>query len=228
MPAKPIIKVTDLHKSYINGPQEVKVLRGIDLTIATGEIVLIVGPSGVGKSTLLHILGALDLPSSGEVIIGDQNINRLRSDSLARFRNQSIGFIFQFHHLLPEFTALENVLIPAMMHKTLTAEDRQYAQYLLEEVGLSHRLTHRPNELSGGEQQRVAVARALINKPHVLLADEPTGNLDKRNSQMLFELLLQLNEKLNQTLVVVTHAESLGSDGHRLIELDDGRVVVPA
>jgi len=222
---KNIIEVKNVYKSYDSGPQKVEVLRGIDLEITQGEVAMIVGPSGVGKSTLLHIIGALDLPTSGEVIIGDQNINLLRNDSLAHFRNQSIGFIFQFHHLLPEFSALENVLIPAMMHGPLSAQSKEYARYLLDEVGLSHRLEHRPNELSGGEQQRVAVARALINKPQVLLADEPTGNLDKRNSMMLFEMLLGLNSKLNQTLVLVTHAENMGNAGHRIIELDDGQVV---
>ncbi len=221
---KNIIEIKDVYKSYENGPKKVDVLRGITLSIKEGEVVLIIGPSGVGKSTLLHVIGALDLPTSGEVLIGDQNVNALKNDTLARFRNESIGFIFQFHHLLPEFSAFENVLIPAMMHAPLNKEKKEYAHYLLEEVGLSHRLDHRPNELSGGEQQRVAVARALINKPQVLLADEPTGNLDKRNSKMLFDMLLDLNKKLNQTLVVVTHEENMSDGSRRIIELDDGRI----
>ena len=225
MQTKNIIEVKDIYKSYESGPQKVEVLKGISLTIARGEVSMIIGPSGVGKSTLLHIIGALDLPSSGEVIIGGQNLKNFKNDNLARFRNQEIGFIFQFHHLLPEFTALENLFIPAMMHGSLNAEKEEYARYLLDEVGLSHRLAHRPNELSGGEQQRVAVARALINKPQVLLADEPTGNLDKRNSTMLFDMLLDLNQKLNQTLIIVTHAENMSGNAHRIIELDDGRVV---
>jgi len=221
---KNIIEIKDVYKSYESGPKKVDVLKGITLSIKEGEVVLVIGPSGVGKSTLLHVIGALDLPTSGEVLIGDQNINALKNDTLARFRNESIGFIFQFHHLLPEFSALENVLIPAMMHTPLNKEKEEYAHYLLDEVGLSHRLEHRPSELSGGEQQRVAVARALINKPKVLLADEPTGNLDKRNSKMLFDMLLDLNKKLKQTLVVVTHEENMSDGSRHIIELDDGRI----
>lgn len=219
------IEIKDVYKSYKTGPQKVEVLRGINLSITENEVAIIIGPSGVGKSTLLHIIGALDLPTSGEIKIAGQDINTLKNNKLALFRNQSIGFIFQFHHLLPEFTALENVLIPAMMHKRLTAEKEEYARFLLKEVGLDHRMEHRPNELSGGEQQRVAVARALINKPKVLLADEPTGNLDKRNSALLFDMLLGLNQKLKQTLVVVTHEETMAQNAQRVIELDDGRVV---
>jgi len=219
------IEIKDVFKSYDTGPQKVEVLRGINLSIAESEVAIIIGPSGVGKSTLLHIIGALDLPTSGEVKIAGQNINALTNDKLAHFRNQSIGFIFQFHHLLPEFSALENVLIPAMMHQRVTAEHEDHARFLLSEVGLDHRMEHRPNELSGGEQQRVAVARALINKPKVLLADEPTGNLDKRNSEALFDMLLGLNQKLNQTLVVVSHEENMSQNAHRVIELDDGKVV---
>ena len=225
MKTKDFIEIKDVFKSYKTGPQKVEVLRGINLVIAEREVAIIIGPSGVGKSTLLHIIGALDLPTSGEVRIAGQNINALTNDKLAHFRNHSIGFIFQFHHLLPEFSALENVLIPAMMHQKVTAEHQEYARFLLSEVGLDHRMEHRPNELSGGEQQRVAVARALINKPKVLLADEPTGNLDKRNSEALFDMLLGLNHKLNQTLVVVTHEENMSQNARRVIELDDGRVV---
>lgn len=219
------IELKDVYKSYETGPQKVEVLRGINLSIAQSEVVIIIGPSGVGKSTLLHIIGALDLPTSGEVRIAGQNVNALTNDKLAHFRNQSIGFIFQFHHLLPEFSALENVLIPAMMHQRLSSETEEYARFLLNEVGLDHRMEHRPNELSGGEQQRVAVARALVNKPKVLLADEPTGNLDKRNSEVLFDMLLDLNKKLNQTLVLVTHEENMSQSARRVIELDDGHVV---
>ncbi len=222
---KNIIEIKNVFKAYESGPQKVEVLKGITLSIEEGESVLITGPSGVGKSTLLHIAGALDLPSSGDVFIGGQNIVQLKSNALAHFRNKTVGFIFQFHHLLPEFSALENVLIPAMMHEPLSKEKEEYAHFLLNEVGLSHRLEHRPNELSGGEQQRAAVARALINKPQVLLADEPTGNLDKQNSNQLFELLLDLNQKFKQTLVIVTHADNMGDRIQRSIALDDGQIV---
>lgn len=222
--ADPVIQIINMIKNYDNGPQIVEVLKGINLDINRAEIVAITGPSGVGKSTLLHVMGALDLPTSGEVIIAGKNVHHLKNDSLAKFRNASIGFVFQFHHLLPEFTALENVFIPSMMHSPLDKDKSEYAKYLLHEVGLSHRLEHKPNELSGGEQQRVAVARALINKPEVLLADEPTGNLDKHNTDALYNLLLELNRKLNQTLVIVTHNEQLTECASAVIELDDGRI----
>ena len=222
---QPIIKVENLIKNYDNGPQRVEVLKGLTFQVQPAEVVVIKGPSGVGKSTLLHIIGALDLPTAGKVWINSQDINSLNNSQLARFRNKMVGFVFQFHHLLPEFTAFENVLIPSFMHEPLTKEKEAYARYLLEEVGLGHRLEHKPNELSGGEQQRVAVARALINKPKVLLADEPTGNLDRKNSEMLYELLLSLNKKFKQTLVIVTHDELMTLKADRIIELDDGKIV---
>ncbi|APF20471.1 ABC transporter related protein [Caldithrix abyssi DSM 13497] len=222
---KAIIKVENLVKIYDSGPQKVEVLKGLTFSVKPAEVVVIMGPSGVGKSTLLHIMGALDLPTSGSVWLDGQNINDLSNSALARFRNKAVGFVFQFHHLLPEFTAFENVLIPSIMHEPLTEEKEDYARYLLEEVGLSHRLQHKPNELSGGEQQRVAVARALVNKPKVLLADEPTGNLDRKNSEMLYDLMLSLNKKFNQTLVIVTHDEHMTLKASRIIELDDGKIV---
>ncbi|WP_456408710.1 ABC transporter ATP-binding protein [Caldithrix abyssi] len=222
---KAIIKVENLVKIYDSGPQKVEVLKGLTFSVKPAEVVVIKGPSGVGKSTLLHIMGALDLPTSGSVWLDGQNINDLSNSALARFRNKAVGFVFQFHHLLPEFTAFENVLIPSIMHEPLTEEKEDYARYLLEEVGLSHRLQHKPNELSGGEQQRVAVARALVNKPKVLLADEPTGNLDRKNSEMLYDLMLSLNKKFNQTLVIVTHDEHMTLKASRIIELDDGKIV---
>jgi len=220
----PVISIRNVTKNYLNGPQIVEVLKGISLDIGTAEIIAIMGPSGVGKSTLLHVIGALDLPTSGEVIIDGKNVHTLKNDKLAKFRNAYIGFVFQFHHLLPEFSAYENVIIPSMMHSDLNSEKEDYAKFLLNEVGLSHRLDHKPNELSGGEQQRVAVARALVNEPAVLLADEPTGNLDKQNSEALYALLLDLNEKLNQTLIIVTHNEHLTEQATRVIELDDGKI----
>ena len=221
----PIIRVENLYKTYDSGPAKVEVLKGISFDVKPAEVVVIKGPSGVGKSTLLHIIGALDLPTAGKVFLDGQDIASLKNSQIDRFRNKSVGFVFQFHHLLPEFTALENVLIPSFMHEPLTPEKEAYARELLKEVGLGHRLNHKPNELSGGEQQRVAVARALINQPKVLLADEPTGNLDRKNSEMLYDLMLRLNQKLKQTLVIVTHDEHMTTRAHRIIELDDGKIV---
>jgi lipoprotein-releasing system ATP-binding protein len=170
-------------------------------------------------------MGALDLPTSGTVIIDNQDILKLKNDNLSKFRNQKIGFVFQFHHLLPEFSAIENVLIPSMMHSPLNKDKEDYARYILDQVGLSHRLDHKPRELSGGEQQRVAVARALINKPKVILADEPTGNLDKQTGEALYQLLLDLNQKLNHTLIIVTHNENIAQHATRIIEMEDGKLV---
>ena len=222
--AQPIVQIKEVFKTYDTGPQKVEVLKGISLEIAQGEVAVIMGPSGVGKSTLLHVMGGLDLPTSGEVWIEGRNLNSLQNDHLAKFRNKHIGFVFQFHHLLPEFTAYENVLIPTFMYQPLTKEKEDYAKYILKEVGLEHRLHHRPNQLSGGEQQRVAVARALVNQPALLLADEPTGNLDSKNSELLYELLLNLNRKMGQTLVIVTHSTDMNDQADRVIHLFDGMV----
>lgn len=222
--AQPIVKINDIYKTYGTEPTHVEVLKGISLEFEPGEVVVIRGPSGVGKSTLLHVMGGLDLPTSGEVWIKNQNLNHLKNDHLARFRNKHIGFVFQFHHLLPEFTAFENVLLPSVMHEPFSKEKQEYVRYILTEVGLEHRLEHKPNELSGGEQQRVAVARALVNQPDLLLADEPTGNLDTKNSEMLYKLLLSLNRKLKQTLVIVTHSQDMDEAARRVILLEDGRV----
>ena len=219
-----ILNTKDLCKTYQTGPQEVEVLKNINLDLTTGEIVVIMGPSGVGKSTLLHLVGGLDRPSSGEVLIDGENIFVLKEKDLAVFRNKSIGFVFQFHHLLPEFTALENVMIPGMMHEGDVPAIRDRAESLLTEIGLADRLTHKPSELSGGEQQRIAVARALINNPKLVLADEPTGNLDKQNSMALYELLLELNNKFNQTFIIVTHNEMMASKAERVVELEDGMI----
>ncbi len=219
-----ILTASNITKVYRSGPETLEVLKGISLTIQKGEILIIMGPSGVGKSTLLNILGTLDRPSTGFVQINGRDINGMNEEELARFRNRHIGFIFQFHYLLPEFTALENVLMPRMIRGRDWKQDIPRARLLLEEVGLGGRLNHRPNELSGGEQQRVAVARALMNQPEIILADEPTGDLDRKNSEMLYELMLSLQKKYRQTFVIVTHNEMFTREAHRVIHLWDGRI----
>lgn len=219
-----ILITKDLQKTYNNGPQKVEVIKGIDLEVNTGEVVVIIGPSGVGKSTLMHVIGGLDKPTAGDVIIDDNDIFALSEKELALFRNNSIGFVFQFHHLLPEFSALENVMIPGMMYRKDLSLVEEEAKSLLTDVGLAERLSHKPTQLSGGEQQRVAVARALINSPRLVLADEPTGNLDKRNSEALYRLILSLNKKINQTFIIVTHNELMTKHANRVIELEDGRI----
>ncbi|MGE7778206.1 ABC transporter ATP-binding protein [Chitinophaga sp. NPDC101104] len=208
-------------KNYSNLP----VLRGVDISVSKGEIVTIVGSSGAGKSTLLHILGTLDAPSGGEIFINDVQTSHLAGDALADFRNRHIGFIFQFHHLLPEFSALENVCIPGFIAGTRKNEVRERATYLLETLGLKDRLHHRPTQLSGGEQQRVAVARALINKPDVVMADEPTGNLDSHNAKELHQLFLQLRDQFGQTFIIVTHNEELATLSDRQLVMKDGKIV---
>lgn len=208
-------------KNYSNLP----VLKGVDISVSKGEIVTIVGSSGAGKSTLLHILGTLDAPSGGEIFINDVQTSHLQGNALADFRNRHIGFIFQFHHLLPEFSALENVCIPGFIAGTRKNEVRERAQFLLETLGLKDRLQHRPNQLSGGEQQRVAVARALINKPDVVMADEPTGNLDSRNAKELHQLFLQLRDQLGQTFIIVTHNEELATLSDRQLVMKDGKII---
>jgi lipoprotein-releasing system ATP-binding protein len=202
-----MISCKDIEKSYGN----VKVLKGVSMEVKMGEIVAITGKSGAGKSTLLHILGTLDLPDSGLVLFEDKNITGLKGDALAKFRNEKIGFVFQFHHLLPEFTALENVMIPGFIGKKNPDALQKKAQELLAFVGLSDRTHHKPNALSGGEQQRVAIARALINDPLLILADEPTGNLDTKTSEEIHQLLLGLKNKFNPAIVLVTHNPTLSN-----------------
>jgi lipoprotein-releasing system ATP-binding protein len=219
-----ILSTNQLCKTYMTGPQEVEVLKGINLEVSAGEIVVIMGPSGVGKSTLLHLIGGLDRPSSGDVLIDGDDVFSLKDKDLAVFRNNAIGFVFQFHHLLPEFTALENVMIPGMMHGREITVVTERAKSILGEIGLGHRLNHKPSELSGGEQQRVAVARALVNSPRLVLADEPTGNLDKQNSEALYQLILDLNKKHSQTFIIVTHNELMAKHAQRVIELEDGKI----
>jgi len=208
-----------IHKSF----GELSILKGVDLEVKTGEIVAIIGPSGAGKSTFLQILGTLDRPDSGEIVINDQEVHQLSAKQLDAFRNRHIGFVFQFHHLLPEFTALENVCIPAFIQGISRTEAEARAQELLNLLGLAERMHHKPDALSGGEQQRVAVARALVNKPSVILADEPSGNLDSANAQALHELFLKLRDEFNHTFVIVTHNEQLASLADRCLVMQDGR-----
>jgi len=225
MKTNSILKTENVFKTYTMGKSHIEVLKGINLEIYEGEIVAIMGPSGVGKSTLLHILGALDRPTSGTVQIKDiDNIFSYNEYDLAQFRNLSIGFVFQFHHLLPEFSALENVMLPAMITNKNQDAIAERAKMLLDEVGLSARFDHRPGELSGGEQQRVAVARALINSPQLVLADEPSGNLDLTSSQSLHRLIWDLNNRKNQTIIIVTHNMELANRADRIIELFDGKI----
>ena len=201
-----------------------QVLKGIDLTIAQGEIVSIVGPSGAGKTTLLQIIGTLDKPDAGSLTINGTDVSRLNEKALSAFRNQNIGFVFQFHQLLPEFTALENVMIPALIGGTKAPTAREKAQRILNDLGLADRMEHKPAELSGGEKQRVAVARALINDPAVILADEPSGSLDSRNKEELHALFFDLRDRLGQTFVIVTHDETLAEKSDRVIHIKDGIV----
>jgi len=203
----------------------IDVLNGVDLRIEKGEVVAIVGPSGSGKSTLLHILGTLDKADMGTITINEKVINDLKGNALAAFRNKHIGFVFQFHHLLPEFTALENVCIPGWLARRKKDEVKTAATELLGMLGLSHRMDNKPNEMSGGEQQRVAVARALINKPDIIFADEPTGNLDSANAKELHQLFFDLRTKFNQTFLIVTHNEELSLLSDRVLHMKDGKIV---
>jgi lipoprotein-releasing system ATP-binding protein len=227
-----LIETQNLKKSFKTEAGELRVLKGVNLSIGEGEIVGIVGASGVGKSTLLHILGALDRPTSGTVLYSRMDIFSLDNNSIASFRNKTIGFVFQFHHLLPEFTAFENVMMPGLINRSQKPEVRKdykeiykKAGMLLDEMGLSERKTHRPGELSGGEQQRVAVARALILEPRVVLADEPTGNLDTATGEELFKIFINLNGEKGITFVIVTHNEVLSKRCHRVLRMADGRIV---
>lgn len=211
----------NLTKNYSNLP----VLKGVDINVSKGEIVTIVGSSGAGKSTLLHILGTLDTPTGGEVWLEDVNITALKGNKLADFRNRNLGFIFQFHHLLPEFSALENVCIPGFIKGAKPNIVKDRAVFLLETLGLKERLEHRPAQLSGGEQQRVAVARALINEPKIVMADEPTGNLDSQNARELHQLFTELSERFQQTFIIVTHNEDLAKMSTRSLTMKDGKIV---
>ncbi len=213
-----MIEVKNIHKSF----DDLEVLKGVNLKVQKGEIVAIVGKSGAGKTTLLQIIGTLDRPTQGQVFIEGTDVFTMKDKELAAFRNRHIGFIFQFHQLLPEFTALENVCIPAMIAREKEAEYKKRAEQLLTDLGLKDRMNHKPNELSGGEKQRVAAARALMMSPDIILADEPTGSLDTQNKKELSELLLQLRKEYNQTILLVTHDKELAQMADRVIEIVDG------
>ena len=218
-----MLSATAIHKHYA----QLHVLKGVNITVNKGEIVSIVGSSGAGKSTLLHILGTLDTPDSGEIFITGVPVHSLKGRKLAAFRNTQIGFVFQFHHLLPEFTALENVCIPGWVAGRRKKEVQEEAVKLLKLLGLGERLENKPNALSGGEQQRVAVARALINKPAIVFADEPTGNLDSKNAKELHDLFVQLRRDFNQTFLIVTHNEELAGMSDRVLHMKDGLILPP-
>ena len=215
-----MIEAKDIYKSY----DTVEVLKGISLKIEAGEVVSITGDSGAGKSTLLHALSSLDQPKSGEIIFEGKSLTRLTNSQLAKFRNKEVGFVFQNHQLLPELTAIENVCLPAWIGKTSKADAKKKGIELLKYLGLDHRVDHRPNQMSGGEQQRVAVARALINAPKVVFADEPMGNLDSKNADLLFDYFLQLRSEFNTSFVIVTHNRALATKTDRNIALKDGRI----
>ncbi len=230
-----LIRIDNLHKSFYDGDAELKVLKGVNLDIHKSEILTIMGASGVGKSTLLHLIGTLDRPTDGNIFYEDQDITAFSDIELARFRNDAIGFVFQFHQLLPEFTALENVAMARIIRQskknktdnetTLDRKDAyETAEHLLDSVGLSERLSHFPSQLSGGERQRVAIARALINQPKVVLADEPTGNIDDKTSEAVLDVLNDVNERLNQTFIIVTHDSRISERAKRTVHIVDGRI----
>lgn len=220
-----IISCRNLRKSYYQGKLEVPVLMGIDLDVAKGDTLAVVGASGSGKSTLLHLLGGLDAPTGGDIRIIAQDIAAISEEERCKLRNRSLGFIYQFHHLLPEFSALENVAMPLLIRRMENTEAYERAAEVLKQVGLGHRLTHTPSELSGGERQRAAIARALVTRPACVLADEPTGNLDRRTAGEVFDLMLELNRSMAASLIIVTHDPELAKKARRILQLEDGILV---
>ncbi|ARG97111.1 lipoprotein-releasing ABC transporter ATP-binding protein LolD [Legionella micdadei] len=220
-----IFDCQNLGKTYHDGTESIEVLKGINFTISRGERIAIVGPSGSGKSTLLHLLGGLDRPSSGKLLIQNVNWQTLSEKQRCRLRNKELGFVYQFHHLLPEFTALENVCMPLLLANKSLAEAQKQAETILEKVGLAHRLGHKPSQLSGGERQRVAIARALVHEPHCVLADEPTGNLDNATALKIFDLMLGLNEHLKTALVIVTHDQQIAARMDKILTIQDGHLI---
>jgi len=226
--ATPLLTAENIHKSYTGKAEPVHVLRGVDITINSHDLAAIVGASGSGKSTLLHILGGLDRPDKGTIRFRDKDLSRMDDEALAGFRNRNIGFVFQFHHLLPEFTALENVFMPGLIAGKSMAEIRERAEYLLEETGLKHRLDHRPSELSGGEQQRVAVARSLMNEPEIIMADEPTGNLDEANTEKLLSVLMDIREKEQTAIIIITHDTRIAGIAPTVYNLHHGQLEPPS
>jgi lipoprotein-releasing system ATP-binding protein len=219
-----ILVCQNLSKAYRDFGEGVRVLNGIDLTIRKGEQLSIIGASGSGKSTLLHLLGGLDRPSTGTVLMDGKNVNRLSATEAGRLRNKTLGFVYQFHHLLPEFTAMENVAMPLLVGGAPLREAKQQAEDLLEKIGLKDRMQHKPSELSGGERQRIAIARALVGRPACILADEPTGNLDNRNAAQVFDLFLELNQEMGLAFIVVTHDHNIAKRISRVVELRDGTI----
>jgi lipoprotein-releasing system ATP-binding protein len=219
-----MLEAHNLHKTYNNGTKELHVLKGIDLKVEKSQVVSILGPSGAGKSTLLHLLGGLDRPTEGKIYLEGVDLYNISDEGRAKIRNEKVGFVFQFYHLLPEFSALENVFFPALISGKKKRDLIEQAEQLLENVGLKDRLKHKPNQLSGGEQQRVAIARALMNNPELLLCDEPTGNLDSDTGRRICELLWWLNEKTKKTLIIVTHEEIIAREADRVIHIHDGKI----
>jgi len=220
--SKTILQCRNLRKTYQQGDLHVEVLKGIELAIQRGERVALMGASGSGKSTLLHLLGGLEKPTAGDVILAGQHLNTIKSSELSRLRNRSLGFIYQFHHLLAEFTLLENVAMPLLIGGKSVKSAQNQANELLKRVGLGHRIQHKPAELSGGERQRAAVARALINTPHCVLADEPTGNLDSKTAEHIYQLMLELNEELNVSFLIATHDPELAAKMDKTLHMEDG------
>ena len=221
-----IIQCENLSKSFNDVSTNVEVLRSLNFDVKTGERVAIVGSSGSGKSTLLHLLGGLDKPSKGKIIVADQNIEKMSERKKSQFRNKTLGFVYQFHHLLPEFSAMENVAMPLLIRGLKTDDAKQQALTMLASVGLEHRVNHKPGELSGGERQRAAIARALVTNPQCVLADEPTGNLDTKTADTVYEMMLELNQSMNTSFLVVTHDENLAKKMDRVLRLDAGRLEI--